>query len=537
VTAAAPVRSRSAERFRLARLAVVLGGVDRLLGSIASAVRVPLLLWGLGTREYGLYVAILGLVATANLLDFGLHYGVTNAVSEARGREDESSVRRTVSTGFVIYTMVSVAALLVLVPLIWIAPLPWLLNIEPAEAGLARLAASIGLGGILLGMPLKVSLAGLSGYQEQFVVSAFRSLSTVLQLAALAVAIALFHAHLVGVALVGAAADLALLAGCTVWVSIRRPLLAPRPRDASRTVARVLFGVGLAFFVTSIANVLKGTLGATIVSHSLGPAAVPAFSVPLALFTIALGLSGLVGASLWPAFGEAAARSDWNWVGRAFRLGFKSALLVAGLFATLGVLYGEQVIRVWAPRAGLPSRTFLALLAAWLLGQTIITTSSSVLAGIGRVRICMWLSLFEGVLVIAGSVALVGRFASEGVAGAMAMASLLVAVLFFCWAVPRFSAGLVQPFGSDLIRVTGCIVFAGTLGFFCERALSGVSPLFSLILGSAVTAGSYTSAAWWLGFDAGERDRIRLRPRRPISGGPAAESPTTDPPAPTRQTP
>jgi methylmalonyl-CoA decarboxylase len=34
----------------------------------------------LGERGYGLYVAALGVVATAGLLDVGLHYGVVNAV-------------------------------------------------------------------------------------------------------------------------------------------------------------------------------------------------------------------------------------------------------------------------------------------------------------------------------------------------------------------------------------------------------------------------------------------------------------------------
>ena len=503
--------TRSAERFRLARLAVVLGGVDRVLGSVASAVRVPLLLWGLNTREYGMYVAILGLVATANLFDFGLHFGVTNAVSKARGMDDEASIRRTVSTAFLIYTAVSLGVLLLLVPLVWISPLSWLLHIDPTEAGVARLAVLIGFGGILLGMPLKVSLAGLAGYQEQYIVSAFRSLSSVLQLAALAVAVAWFHAQLVGVALVGAAADLALLAGCTVWVSYHRPLLAPRPKEASRTAAGALFAVGTVFFVTSIANMLKSSLGATIVSHSLGPDAVPAFSVPLALFTIAFGLSALVGASLWPAFGEAAARSDWSWVGKAFRSGFKAALLVAGFFGTLGALYGDRVIEVWAPRAGLPSRLLLALLALWLLGQTVITTAASLLAGIGRVQVCMWLSLAEGILVFAASVLLVSPFGSEGVAGAMALSSTIGAFLFLYWAVPRWTSGRVLPSAADLTRVAGCMAVAGLLGFALRRALPPSSPLLTLALGASLTAGAYAVSAWFWGLEPEERDRLRPR--------------------------
>src|SRR5438876_810814 len=122
-------RSRSAERFRLARLAVAFGGLESLIVGAASASRLALLVWGLGRRDYGLYMAVLGLVAMANSLDFGLHYGVTNQVSAARGRDDEASIRETIATAFMTYAAVSLAALCVVLFLVTRAPIAWLLNI------------------------------------------------------------------------------------------------------------------------------------------------------------------------------------------------------------------------------------------------------------------------------------------------------------------------------------------------------------------------------------------------------------------------
>src|SRR6478672_11065377 len=105
---------RAQERSRLVRLAIFFGSGERIVGAFAGAARVSLLVWALGARDYGLYVLVLGVVATANLLDFGVHYGVLTSISLASGRDDTPEIRRIASTGMGIYSALSGAALLVL---------------------------------------------------------------------------------------------------------------------------------------------------------------------------------------------------------------------------------------------------------------------------------------------------------------------------------------------------------------------------------------------------------------------------------------
>jgi O-antigen/teichoic acid export membrane protein len=516
VSAEPSAASRSARRFALARLAVAFGGLDRAIGTLASLLRVPLLIWALTLEQYGLYVAILGVVATANLLDFGLSYGVLNAVADARGREDRASISGIVATAFALYTGITAAALALFGPLLLWLPLDRLLGAASDQADLVRQVALLGFASFVLPLPLKVFSAGLQGFQKQYAVSAFRSLSSFAELALLAAVAVAFRGRLVPVVLAVLVTEL-LRWSLFAWYATRRqPELRLRLRSASRALAPGLAAAGVVFLVTNLANTLKLTLGSTVVSHGLGPAAVPGFSVPLALFVAAFGLA-LVGAqSLWPAYGEAAARGEWDWVQRAFVLGSKTAVGVAGAFAVPGWLFGAALIDVWMPKSIAVSQPLLLLLAVWLVAETCFNATASLLSGLQRIQIVMWVALVEGVLVLASSLWLVERLGVAAVGGSMALWGCLGAAVLFAATAPATGARLRVPWGA-LLRVLVCMLVSAGVGVALRQALAGRPALTTLALGGGITLGAYAAAAWWLLLTPGERTRVQAFARRRLA--------------------
>jgi O-antigen/teichoic acid export membrane protein len=517
--------SRSARRFALARLAVAFGGLDKAVGTLASLLRVPLLIWALTLEQYGLYVAILGVVATANLLDFGLSYGVLNAVADARGRDDRASISGIVATAFVLYTGIVAAAFALLGPLLLLLPLDRILGAASGQSDLVRQVALLGFASFVLPLPLKVFSAGLQGFQQQYAVSAFRSLSSFAELALLAAVAVVFRGRLVPVVLVVLATEIlrwSLFAWYAAW---RQPELRLRLGSASRALAPGLAAAGVVFLVTNLANTLKLTLGSTVVSHGLGPASVPAFSVPLALFVAAFGLALVSAQSFWPAYGEAAARGDWDWVQRAFVLGSKMAVGVAGAFAVPGCLFGTALIDVWMPKSIAVSQTLLLLLAVWLVAETCFNATASLLSGLQKIRIVMWVALAEGVLVLASSLWLVERLGVAAVGGSMALWGSLGA-LALCAATAPATAGRLRFAWGPLARVLACIVVSAGVGLALRQALAGSSALATLALGGGLTLGAYALAAWWLVLTPLERARVWGFARRRLAARGAAPGPS-----------
>lgn len=501
--------SRSAQRFALARLAVAFGGLDKAVRTIVSLLRVPLLVWALTLEQYGLYVAVLGVVATANLLDLGLTYAVLNAVAEARGRDDRGSISQIVSTAFMIYSAIVLTAFVLIAPLLLTLPLDRILSAPSEQSVLVRQIALLGFATLVLPLPLKVFSAGLQGFQKQYAVSLFRTVSSVAELALLASVAVAFRGNLMAVVLTVFASELLRWSIFAGYAMRRQPELALRLRAASRTLAPGLAAAGLVFFVTGLANLLKLFLGSSIVSHGLGPAAVPTYSVPLALFVAAFGLALISAQSFWPAYGEAAARGEWEWVQRAYVLGTKTAVGVAGAFAVPGWLFGAELIDLWLPKTIAVSQPLLLCLAVWLVSQTCVHSAATLLSGLRRIKLVMLVALVEGVGVFGCSLWLVERFGVAGVGAAMASWSCLSALVLFGVATPAGTDGRLHAPWGPLARVGVCVLVAGAVGLVLRQALSAAPPLATLGVGAGLTLGVYAGAAWKLALTAGERSRVR----------------------------
>ena len=504
----------SRERFRLARLALAAGGLERVLGAVFGAARVALLAWGLSTRDYGLYVAVLGIVATTGLLDFGLSFGLLNAVAKARGRDDDSAVRAIVSTAFLIYSLIAAVALAVFVPVALLAPMREMLHVDPDQVGLARAIAAIGFGEALLVMPLRVFPSTFMGRQEQHVGSLFRMGAGLAQFVAMAIALFVWRGELLPAVALPAAADLAGALIFAGWARRRRVVIALRA--ARREYVRPLFGSGLVFFVSNVANLLRRSFPAIIISNALGPQAVPAFSVPFAMFTIGLSVSELIAGSLWPAYGEAAARGDWPWIRRAFRMGTSAAMLAATGIALLGALGGAEVMGLWAPRIPLPPRQIFAILAVWLMTQASSSTAGTLLSGLNRNWLYMWSNLFEGVATLGLGFWLVRSHGIAGVAAAMVIGGVASALALNVYVTPRVTDRNVRVDGMEYGKLLLSALPAAVVGL-ALRSISVAWPAFARMLVVATGVGSvYVVAAWTLVLNPSARQRVLQRVRRTL---------------------
>lgn len=488
---------------------MIFGGVERVVLAAASFVRIPLLLWGLDLHDYGIWVAILGIAASATLLDFGLHFGVVNAVSAARGHDDHDAVRRAIATAFIVYAVITVAAAFLLLPVLSWLPLHEAIGAGPQDADLVRGVALLGFAGLILAMPLKVYAASLTGQQELWIVSLFRSVQAVGQLAVLAIAFSVYGAGLLAIAWLGFGTELVSWGLFASWVERRRPELGVRPRFASRALAPTLLATGSTFVAINLANLAKTSLGSAIVAHGRGPEAVASLAVPLGLFTIAFGLAALVASSLWPAYGEAAARSEWSWIERSFALGTKVSLAVAAGFAVLGTFFGSDVIRLWAPKAGRPGLALMAVLGIWLVAQAGVNAAASLLNGMGRLRAVTIASGIEGIAVVSASLAVVQPFGVDGVAFAMACAGLANAAFLLLIAIPVGTAGRVAPplalLGLLAVSVAAASFVAGAL----HMALAEVHPALRLLAGAIPTAAVFAALVWTVLLAPAERVRVR----------------------------
>ncbi len=166
-----------------------------------------------------------------------------------------------------------------------------------------------------------------------------------------------------------------------------------------------------------------------IVTHYLGPAQVAPYSVAWRLVGYASIAQTLISPALWPAFSEAFARGDFQWVRSTFR---RTMWLTMSTTLALCVVFacgGRTIIRIWASRAAVPTEELLLLMCVWVMLSTFMSNTAIVLVAKGKTQLLAWCGLTAAVLNIGLSIYWVKRIGAPGVILGTIVSYLVVLVI------------------------------------------------------------------------------------------------------------
>lgn len=357
---------RAAERHRRAALTALASVLAKLVSVGTALISIPLTLHYLGVERFGMWMTISSLVALLAFTDFGIANGVLNVVAHAHGRDDRAGVRRAIASGLFILSLASVALGALFACVYPFIDWPSVFNVHTpqarAEAGPA-LAAFVACYAATI--PLIVVQRAQMGLQQGFLASLWQCAGSLCGLAAVLLAIHL-QAGLpwLVLALTGAPL-LAALLNTVYFFGVKQPELRPDLASISRTVCRAVAGTGVLFFVLQLAGAVAYSSDNFVIAQQLGAAAVAEYAVPEKLFALLSIAVAMALGPLWPAYGEAIARGDTDWVRSTLQRSFIVAVSLTVVTAAMLVMVGERVIAFWVGDSFVVSTGLLVALATW----------------------------------------------------------------------------------------------------------------------------------------------------------------------------
>jgi O-antigen/teichoic acid export membrane protein len=430
-------QGRSDERYRRVAWSTALAGVGKVIAMATGFISVPLVVGYLGEERYGMWVTMSSLVGALGPLDLGIGYGLLTILSDADGRDDRETARRAVTTSLAMLILIASIAMLVFVAAYAVIPWARLFNVAtPAAASEAGPAAAVLFTSFALGLPLGIVGLIQLAYQSNYVSSAWAIVGNLGSLAAI-VLVVVSHGSLpvLVVALTWVGLIAALLNGAFLFRG--RRWLTPRRVDFDRRLVRPLLGVGGLFMVLQIAGLAGYQLDNFVVAQIMGAAAVPEYSIPLKLFSVAPTLLSFALTPLWPAYRESLARGDWAWISRTLK---RSLLLAAAINIPAALFFtvaGPFVLHLWVGDHVHPTTELMVGLGIWLVLNTFNGPLAMLLNGANRMAFQAVCATFMAVGNVAVSVFLVYRI---GVAGAI-WGSIVAQTIFVlapsAWYVPR----------------------------------------------------------------------------------------------------
>ena len=406
------------------------------ISMLVSFLSVPLTIRYLGPERYGAWVTIGSVLAWLALTDFGLGNGLTNAVTTAAGEDRPDLARMHLSNGMFLLTLIAGATGMVALaawPFIdWNALFGVTSPEARAEVGPAVAAAlAIFLLQFPLGMAGKVYLA----YQEGRIGSYWGAASNILSLVALLI-VTQTEGGLVWLVIALSGTSLFVNLASNLWVFVlHRPVLSPRLRHVEFGAMRSLGKVGGKFFLIQIMALVTFQTDNLVISHYLGAAHVPEYSLTYTLFSYTSLPQNALFSYLWAAYTEAIARKDIAWVSRTFHLNLAlgmafTAIAVVGIAAV-----AKPFIGWWAGPAVVPSTALIAWMAAWSLINAFTNPIACLLASASHLRAQIIYSAFSTASNVVLSIFLVQRWGVEGV-----IAATVISYAFFVCGPVYFDA-------------------------------------------------------------------------------------------------
>jgi O-antigen/teichoic acid export membrane protein len=362
---------------------------------------IPLAAGYLGLEKYGLWLAAASLMSVLALSDLGLGNNLTTVLAQARGRGAGEGARRAVAATF--WTVAGIAAL-VLAAFAALHPfVDWARFFNASDALVAREAPRVALlVGVLSALQLITGLTQrlYAGLQEGYWGLLWQGGGVVTGLLGVLLGIHLQADPIVLIAALGALP--LVVQGAGLALVVRRAelgggLLAPWQLTRG-DVAAVISG-SLLMFVVNLQAVFWLSKDSLLIAQTLGLGEVGAYNTAFRIFqSVFLLLAGSLGASLWPAYADAFARGDRDWIRRSIYRSLRFGVGGMAAFAIVFVPFGSEII-VWYAGAGLALPAVpLAGIGLYFVGMAAVNMLSFPLMGVGQVGVIAWGGLLGGLL-------------------------------------------------------------------------------------------------------------------------------------------
>jgi O-antigen/teichoic acid export membrane protein len=402
---------------------------NKIIGMGVSFLSVPLTIHYLGPERYGVWVALGSLLAWLSLTDFGVGNGLNNVVTTSASQERPDLVRMHLSNGvFMLSALAAVAGLIAIIawPFIDWAALLGVKN-DQARAELGP-AIAISLAIFLLKFPLSASGKVYLAYQEGRIGNYWGMVGNVLSLVSLLIVVRT-EGGLVWLVIAVSGISLLLTLANNIWVfGFHRPELRPALRYVDFKMMRGAGTLSGKFFLIQIMALITFETDNLVISHYLGAAQVPSYSLTYSLLSYTALPQSLLFGYLWNAYTDAIARRDIAWVSRTFHLNLFLGMALSAVALVAVAFIARPFIGWWAGPEVVPSTALIEWVAAWFMINAFTAPIACLLAAAAHLRLQIIYSTLATVSNIILSINLVQTW---GITGVIA-ASVISYTVFIC---------------------------------------------------------------------------------------------------------
>ncbi len=337
---------------------IALGSFSGVLGKVvaisASFIQVPIALKYLGAEQFGLWVLITGIMQLMGFSDIGIGLGLQNKLSEDYARDDHRSMANNIKTGFVLLLIIAFTlfcSLFFAYKLINIEKFLKITNTELSD-GLTITCLIVSIT-FCIGLPLSIISRLSIATQSSWIVNSWQAASAVIALGVVYLASRYnfsFNNFLLAALMPTHIASLGTL--LTLKLYGKMPNCIYRNGKFIPSAAKSIIKNGLLFMVPQVSAIGIAFAPTAFITIFFGSAALIPYNLCQRVVSGCTQIQQISLMSIWPAYTEAKAKADKDWIIKIFRKSMWISLMYSAFIFIILITLGQDLIALWSGSKG-----------------------------------------------------------------------------------------------------------------------------------------------------------------------------------------
>lgn len=406
----------------------LLRGISILLGFIL----IPMTIDYVSPLQYGIWLTLSSLISWISFFDIGFGNGLKNKFVEAISVGNTQLARTYVSTTYAILTIVFISVCMIFWGIVFQVNWSSLVNSPQELSSELAIVVAILVTNFCFQFILKLICTLLIAVQKP----ALASLSDTLgQLLVFIIIIPLIHftkGNLIILSIIYGFSYTFILIIFTYW-HFTHSLKEYRPtwKFIKFSYAKDLMNLGLKFFSLQIIALIIYQTSNIIIAHKIGPTEVTTYNIVFKYMSVVNMIFAIIISPFWSAFTEAYVLKDYDWMKRATQKLCKSyALLI--VLSILLTFISPLVYKIWiGDKVHIPI-TMTIFMCFYQILNNWGSLFSSLIYGIGKIKIQLIGSAIGGILYIPLSLFLIDKYDINGII----ISSIIISIITMAWIGP-----------------------------------------------------------------------------------------------------
>ena len=362
---------------------------------LVSLMLVPATIGYVNAELYGVWLALASMMTWLGFADIGFTQGLKNKLTEAIAVGDWEKGRSLVSTTYFMMALIFVPVCIILELLVPLVHWTELLHVsEVYEDEIVRVMYVV-VGLTCLQMIVNVLVSVIAAFQKVALSSSFVVIGNIISLVIIYVLRATAPPSLLALALSLAMMPiLVTLIASFILYGKNFKKVAPSLSCVNRAYVKDLFSLGYKFFIINIQVLVLYQSTNILIANVSSPLEVTHYNIAYKLLNCAMMVYTIITAPLWPAYTDAYARGDYDWMKR-MRKKMEKILLVSIGGCVLLVVLSQQIYDLWVGDSVSIPFAMTALVALYVIAYCWMNLNGTLIVGMGKVQV-------ETVIVVIG---------------------------------------------------------------------------------------------------------------------------------------